>query len=166
MADSLKRHVFTKDSLPDVQDFDCGDEPHAQEVADWLKRPAAPDHECALNSIADPDKPGRFRLQFGKMIFNMAPEPTTTGAVRLEDKKAGVVWLQIPTKSMLMNYKVGQRRIDFCMNSAQSSEAQSAALAGAQADSAPRTPAPTTSPAALTEPVAGASITPELPIKQ
>jgi hypothetical protein len=107
----------------------------------------------------DPDKPGRFKLQFGKMIFNMAPEPTTTGAVRLEDKKAGVVWLQIPTKSMLMNNKVGQRMIDFCMNSAQVSEAQSAALAGAQADSAPRVTAPA-------EPVVGASITPELPIKQ
>ncbi|MBT9492340.1 MAG: hypothetical protein IV107_08290 [Paucibacter sp.] len=109
-----------------------------------------------------PDKPGRFRLQFGKMIFNMAPEPTTTGAVRLEDKKAGVVWLQIPTKSMLMNTKVGQRMIDFCMNSTQISEAQSAALASAQADGAPKAPPVPAS----AEPIVGASITPELPIKQ
>ncbi|MCV2371225.1 hypothetical protein [Roseateles oligotrophus] len=79
----------------------------------------------------DADRPGRFRLQFGKLVFNMAPEPTTTGAVRLEDKRAGVVWLQIPTKSMLMNNKVGQRMVDFCMHSAQVSEAQTAALAGA-----------------------------------
>jgi hypothetical protein len=82
----------------------------------------------------DANNPGRFRLQFGKMIYNMTPEPTTTGAVRLEDKKAGVVWLQIPTKSMLMNNKVGQRMADFCMHSAQVSEAQSAALAGARDD--------------------------------
>lgn len=120
----------------------------------------AGDADCEFkNKVSvtpDPDKPGRFRLQFGKMIFNMAPEPTTTGAVRLEDKKAGVVWLQIPTKSMLMNTKVGQRMIDFCMNSAQISEAQSAALAGAQADSAPKAPS---------APV-GASIPPESPIKQ
>jgi hypothetical protein len=99
----------------------------------------AGDADCEFKNkvtvTPDPDKPGRFRLQFGKMIFNMAPEPTTTGAVRLEDKKAGVVWLQIPTKSMLMNTKAGQRMIDFCMNSAQISEAQSAALAGAQDDS-------------------------------
>ncbi len=80
----------------------------------------------------DADRPGRFKLQFGKLVFNMAPEPTTTGAVRLEDKKAGVVWLQIPTKSMLMNTKVGQRMVDFCMHSAQISEAQSAALTSAQ----------------------------------
>ena len=83
----------------------------------------------------DAENPGRFKVQFGKMIFNMAPEPTTTGAVRLEDKKAGVVWLQIPTKSMLMNTKAGQRMVDFCMHSAQISEAQSAALAGAQNES-------------------------------
>ena len=139
----------------------------------------AGDADCEFkNKISvtpDPDKPGRFRLQFGKMIFNMAPEPTTTGAVRLEDKKAGVVWLQIPTKSMLMNTKVGQRMIDFCMNSAQISEAQSAALAGAQTDGAPKAitpapasipvPAPATAPVMAT-PVIGASITSESTIKQ
>ncbi|MCV2360853.1 hypothetical protein LNV08_17910 [Paucibacter sp. TC2R-5] len=86
----------------------------------------------------DPENPGRFRLQFGKLVYNMVPEPTTTGAVRLEDKKAGVVWLQIPTKSMLMNTKVGQRMVDYCMHSAQVSEAQSAALSSAQEESSPK----------------------------
>ncbi|MDM4764930.1 hypothetical protein [Pelomonas sp. SE-A7] len=66
-----------------------------------------------------PEHPGRFRLQFGKMVYNMTPEPTTTGAVRLEDKKNGVVWLQIPTKSMLMNSKIGQRMVDACVHPAQ-----------------------------------------------
>jgi hypothetical protein len=67
----------------------------------------------------NPDKPGRFRLQFGHLVYNMAPEPTTTGAVRLEDKQAGVVWLQIPSKSMLMNTKVGQRMVDSCLHATQ-----------------------------------------------
>lgn len=66
-----------------------------------------------------PDKPGRFRLQFNKMVYNLVPEPTTTGAVRLEDKRAGVVWLQIPSKSMLMNSKVGQRMVDSCLHEEQ-----------------------------------------------
>jgi hypothetical protein len=30
---------------------------------------------------------------------------TSTGTVRLEDKQAGAVWLQIANKSMLMNQK-------------------------------------------------------------
>ena len=66
-----------------------------------------------------PEQPGRFHLRFGKMVYNMTPEPTTTGAVRLEDKKAGVIWLQIPTKSMLMNSKIGQRMVDACVHPAQ-----------------------------------------------
>ncbi|HVQ04137.1 MAG TPA: hypothetical protein VMT14_11505, partial [Burkholderiaceae bacterium] len=41
---------------------------------------------------------------------------TSTGALRLEDKKAGIVWLQIPSKSMLMNSKVGQRMVDNCLH--------------------------------------------------
>lgn len=81
------------------------------------------DAQCEFNQKVNltphPDKPGRFRLQFGKMVYNMAPEPTTTGAVRLEDKRAGVVWLQIPSKSMLMNSKIGQRMVDACVHPAQ-----------------------------------------------
>jgi len=71
-----------------------------------------------------PEQPGRFRLQFGRTIYNMAPEPTTTGAVRLEDKQAGVVWLQIPAKSMLMNTRIGQRLVDGCQHAEQVAMAQ------------------------------------------
>lgn len=46
----------------------------------------------------------------------MIPVATTTGAVRLEDTKAGAVWLQIANKSMLMNQKLGQRMADECMS--------------------------------------------------
>lgn len=73
-----------------------------------------------------PEKPGRFRLQFNKMVYNLAPEPTTTGAVRLEDKRAGVVWLQIPSKSMLMNSKIGQRMVDSCLHAEQQPVANAA----------------------------------------
>ncbi len=83
----------------------------------------AGDAQCEFNQqvhiTPHPDKPGRFRLQFGKMVYNMTPEPTTTGAVRLEDKHAGVVWLQIPSKSMLMNAKAGQRMVDSCQHAEQ-----------------------------------------------
>jgi len=64
-------------------------------------------------------KPGVFKVAFKNQTFTMVPEETTTGAVRLEDKKAGVVWLQIPSKSMLMNAKIGQRMVDACTLAAQ-----------------------------------------------
>lgn len=92
------------------------------------------DAQCEFNQKVQitphPDKPGRFRLQFGKMVYNMTPEPTTTGAVRLEDKKAGVVWLQIPAKSMLMNAKIGQRMVDSCQHPEQVQSAQAAPDSG------------------------------------
>jgi hypothetical protein len=59
-------------------------------------------------------RPGVFKVGFNNTSYTMVPEATTTGAVRLEDKRAGVVWLQIPAKSMLLNSKVGQRMVDSC----------------------------------------------------
>jgi len=63
--------------------------------------------------------PGHFTLGFKNVNYTMVPEATTTGAVRLEDKKAGVVWLQIANKSMLMNTKIGQRLVDACQHAEQ-----------------------------------------------
>jgi hypothetical protein len=61
------------------------------------------------------DKPGTFKLTHAKKSYTLVPEETSTGAVRLEDKKAGMVWIQIPAKSMLMNAKLGQRVADHCV---------------------------------------------------
>ena len=69
--------------------------------------------------VADDHKPGHFRLHHKSDVYNLAPEATTTGAVRLEDKRKGIMWLQIPSKSMLMNTKMGQRMIDNCLMSQQ-----------------------------------------------
>ena len=44
----------------------------------------------------------------------MHPVKTTSGAMRLEDTKAGAVWLQFGSKSMLMNQKQGRRIADEC----------------------------------------------------
>ncbi|MEP6972140.1 MAG: hypothetical protein ABJA49_16965, partial [Betaproteobacteria bacterium] len=63
---------------------------------------------------ADTSEMGVFNLQIGKLRYHVSPELTTTGAVRLEDKAAGVVWLQLANKSMLMNQKLGRRMADEC----------------------------------------------------
>jgi hypothetical protein len=67
------------------------------------------------------NRPGVFKVGFKNTSYTMVPQETTTGAVRLEDKKAGVMWLQIPAKSMLMNSKVGQRMVDGCTQQQQRS---------------------------------------------
>ena len=56
------------------------------------------------------------------------PVATTTGAIRLEDQKAGAVWLQLPNKSMLMNQKLGMRLADDCMSPAQMKVAEAIKL--------------------------------------
>ena len=59
-------------------------------------------------------RPGMFKVGFKNASYTMVPQETTTGAVRLEDKRAGVMWLQIPAKSMLLDNKAGSRLVDSC----------------------------------------------------
>ncbi len=68
-------------------------------------------------SVSKDDKnPGHFLVSGSGFNFHMSPVGTTTGVVRLEDAKAGAVWLQIANKSMLMNQKQGKRLADECMS--------------------------------------------------
>ena len=82
--------------------------------------------ELGQSVVLTPDAaaPGFFRLGFGKETFRVSPEETTTGAIRLEDKAAGVVWLQLANKSMLMSQKQGRRLADECVSPAQAVTAQ------------------------------------------
>ena len=70
----------------------------------------------SVNVAAVPGQKGWFNVEFKGKSYLMAPEATTTGAVRLEDKKNGMMWLQIANKSMLMNSKIGQRMVDNCVH--------------------------------------------------
>ena len=64
-------------------------------------------------------RPGFFLVQAGKQRFRMHPVGSRTGAIRLEDGRAGAMWLQLGNKSMLMSQKLGQRLADECMSPAQ-----------------------------------------------
>ena len=72
-----------------------------------------------VNVERDGGKPGYFKVTGNGFNYHMSPVVTSTGAVRLEDTRAGAVWLQIANKSMLMNQKIGQRLADECMSTAQ-----------------------------------------------
>jgi hypothetical protein len=63
---------------------------------------------------ADARQPGFFHVHGKGFRYRMFPVQTTTGALRLEDKKAGAVWLQLANKSMLMDQKRGRRLADEC----------------------------------------------------
>ena len=79
--------------------------------------------QCELGAdvtvTADEKKPGFFTVSTKGARYRMHPVESRTGAIRLEDPRAGAMWLQIANKSMLMNQKEGLRLADECMAPAQ-----------------------------------------------
>jgi hypothetical protein len=59
-------------------------------------------------------RPGFFTVSTKGSRFTMHPVGSRTGAIRLEDPRAGAMWLQLGNKSMLMSQKLGQRLADEC----------------------------------------------------
>lgn len=79
--------------------------------------------QCELGAdvtvTADDKKPGFFTVSTKGARYRMHPVESRTGAIRLEDPRAGALWLQLGNKSMLMNQKQGVRIADECQSSAQ-----------------------------------------------
>ena len=67
----------------------------------------------------DAKAPGNFDIQFGKVKYDVVPVPTKSGAVRLEDAKTGIVFMQLANKSMMFNERQGRRLADDCVSPAQ-----------------------------------------------
>ena len=79
---------------------------------------------ASVTLTADAKNPGYFDMQGKNFNYRMFPVVTSTGAIRLEDQKAGAVWLQLGNKSMLMNQKQGIRLADECTSPTQLAVAQ------------------------------------------
>lgn len=94
--------------------FDCGDK-----------------DELVVTRSADHD--GYVMVQHGKQKFMMRPVRSETGAVRLEDVRGEMLMVQIPSKSMLMDSKLGKRVADACRNDEQKKEIDSANSLGISA---------------------------------
>ena len=80
---------------------------------------------ASVHVEADVAKPGYFNVQGKGFKYRMHPVRTQTGTLRLEDKKAGAVWLQLANKSMLMDQKKGRRLVDDCAHPEQMAYAES-----------------------------------------
>lgn len=97
--------------------------------------------QCEESQSVDVDpvagKPGMFQVRFKNASYIMVPEETTTGAVRLLDRKSSVVWLQIPVKSMLLDSRVGRRMVDLCTHAEQRAAVDASKAAGANTPSKP-----------------------------
>ena len=105
---------------------------------------------CEHNQSVDVDPvsehPGFFKVRFKEVSYMMVPEETTTGAIRLLDRKASVMWLQIPTKSMLMDNRGGHRLVDSCTQAEQRAAVDAVKAAAANAAARAGTPAEPAAP--------------------
>ena len=88
-------------------------------------------YTCELDQSIDvgmnPKTPGYVDVTFKNKTATMKPIVSSTGALRLEDVKGGMLLIQIANKSMMMDTKVGQRVVDGCVHEKQRA---AAALAG------------------------------------
>ncbi len=62
------------------------------------------------------DDPSFINLQWRNKMHRMLRMATTTGADRYEDKQTGLVWINIPAKSMLLDIKKGSQLANECRN--------------------------------------------------
>lgn len=103
------------------ESVEVDDDPHVDLAADELeiaKKVYVGDIPCELGATVHitPHKKraGFFIVRAGIQRFRMQPVASRTGAIRLEDPRAGAMWLQLGNKSMLMSQKMGRRLADDC----------------------------------------------------
>ena len=79
--------------------------------------------QCELGAditvTPDEKNPGFFNVAAGKQRYYMHPVESRTGAIRLEDGRAEAMMLQLGSKSMVLNQKLGQRVADECQTAEQ-----------------------------------------------
>lgn len=83
----------------------------------WTRQLVAGRFACALNEkveIKMGDGQRNINLTWKGKTYALAPVTTSTGALRFEDAGSGLVWIQIPAKSMLLNAKLGQQVANDC----------------------------------------------------
>jgi Ni/Co efflux regulator RcnB len=104
-----------EEKKPISQDTDIALSPSDLEVAKRIYTGKIPCELGASVTIeADGKKPGFFTLMHAGKRYRLHPVESRTGAIRLEDPRAGAMWLQLGGKSMLMSQKLGQRLADDC----------------------------------------------------
>lgn len=81
------------------------------------------------------ESPGYVDVRYQKDVWVMKPVASSTGAVRLEDMKQQTLLVQIPSKSMLLNTRTGQRLVDSCVGEGHLNAMKAAQIAATEAAS-------------------------------
>lgn len=83
----------------------------------------ATDYACELGNkitiYSNADDGNSIALRWKNRLHRLTREATTTGAQRFENKLAGLIWIGIPAKGMLLDSKVNRQLANECKTSEQ-----------------------------------------------
>ncbi len=83
----------------------------------------ATDYACELGNkitiYSHADDSNSIALRWKNRLHRLTREATTTGAQRFENKLAGLIWIGIPAKGMLLDSKVNRQLANECKTSEQ-----------------------------------------------
>ncbi|MGL4574789.1 MAG: MliC family protein [Burkholderiaceae bacterium] len=90
----------------------------AQSAVVWGSKPVIGKFNCDIGRTVDVSAKddNNVDLKWQGKTYALAKVPTSSGAMRFEDKASGLVWIQIPAKSMLMDSKAGRQLAQDCRN--------------------------------------------------
>ena len=74
----------------------------------------------SLTIYTNLDDNDHIAMRWKNRIFRLKRVDTSTGANRFENKKAGLVWIGIPSKGMLLDSLHGQQLANDCKTAGQS----------------------------------------------
>jgi membrane-bound inhibitor of C-type lysozyme len=98
----------------------AGAEVHDDDKEPDVATSAATDYNCELGNkltiYRNADDNKHIALRWKKQLLRLNRVETTTGANRFENRRNGLVWIDIPTKGMLLDSKKGQQLANECMS--------------------------------------------------
>ncbi|MBC3916235.1 hypothetical protein H8L32_01935 [Undibacterium sp. CY18W] len=76
------------------------------------------EYKCELgNSLTmyiNPEDTEHVAMRWKKRLYRLSKIETTTGAVRFENRKSGLIWIGIPAKGLLLDSLKGQQLANEC----------------------------------------------------
>lgn len=85
--------------------------------ATWQQQLVSGSFSCDLGNkveIRANPSAGNINVQWKGRNYALLPVASATGALRFEDRSSGLVWIQIPSKSFLLNSVIGQQLANEC----------------------------------------------------
>jgi hypothetical protein len=104
------------------------EEPQQEAVADEaepdITDTVVTDYACELNNkitiYTNEKDSGHIALRWKNRLHRLERVGTTTGALRFENTKFGLIWIGIPSKGILLDSKLNRQLANECKNAEQS----------------------------------------------